>query len=422
MSDSNLNGPLMLINVGRFAEAEQRLRRVLLADPQNASAHILLSQCLLERQEFDEASREAETAVGLQPDASASHFAVARVWYARHYADKAMQAIDEAIRLDPHDADYHAFKAALQFNKSRWKEALASAESALAIDPEHVSANNFRAMALVKLGRRSEAGQTIDAALARDPEDAFSHANKGWTLLEARKPKEALHHFREALRLEPNLEYARLGIIEALKARNPIYGLFLRYALWMAKLPPRWQVGVILGAYFGNQVLQSLTRSYPGLAPFTLPIFIIYLVFAWWTWLARPMFNLLLRLHPLGKHALSTKERREANWIGALIGCAIVTLAASFFSEEWGWPLLLAAWWFLSLTIPIYLIFLSSEGWPRMILLGSCGLLIMAIAGAGYSLLTLDGDGFRRFNDLHIYTFIAIMWGGQFVAAARPKR
>ena len=66
-------------------------------------------------------------------------------------------------------------------------------------------------MALVRLGRRDEAGATLEAALARDPENAVTHANQGWARLHAGDFRGALEHFREALRLNPSLEWARAG-------------------------------------------------------------------------------------------------------------------------------------------------------------------------------------------------------------------
>src|SRR5438876_7808655 len=125
---------------------------------------------------------------------------------------------------------------------------------------------------MVKLGRKAEAGTTIDAALARNPDSAVTHANQGWTLLEKGEPKKALEHFREALRLDPENEWARHGIVEALKARNVIYGLMLRHFLWMSKLSPAAQWGVILGGYFLNRMLGTAAKTSPDLAPWLLPI------------------------------------------------------------------------------------------------------------------------------------------------------
>jgi Tfp pilus assembly protein PilF len=54
--------------------------------------------------------------------------------------------------------------------------------------------------------------------LAMDPDDAHAHANRGWLLLRRGQPDEAMQSFQSALRLDPTLDWARLGMIEAMKA------------------------------------------------------------------------------------------------------------------------------------------------------------------------------------------------------------
>src|SRR4030095_8491543 len=207
----------------------------------------------------------------------------------------------EAIRLEPTDADYHAMRAGIEFNERRWQEALNSAETGLHFSHEHTGCNNLRAMALVKLGRKSEAGATIQSTLARDPDNAFSHANQGWTLLEQNRRKEAMNHFRESLRLDPTNDWARAGLVEALKAGNPLYAVMLKYFFWMKNLPVRARWGIIVGGYFANRIVAGIARSNPDIAPWLLPLRILYVVFVVFTWLAYPIFNLMLFLHPVGR-------------------------------------------------------------------------------------------------------------------------
>jgi tetratricopeptide (TPR) repeat protein len=179
-------------------------------------------------------------------------------------------------------------------------------------------------MALNRLGRKEEAGMALEAALSKDPENASTHANRGWALLQAGKTKDAMESFREALRLEPGSEWARQGIIEALKARNPFYRIMLKYFFFMTGLSTRAQWGVILGLYFLVRILRSAARGSPALAPLVTPILILYMVFAYCTWTAVPISNLLLRLHPFGRYALSEEEVRASNWVGAALLAALV--------------------------------------------------------------------------------------------------
>src|SRR5262249_11867800 len=155
-----------------------------------------------------------------------------------------------------------------------------AAEEGLEQDPEHVSCNNLRAMALVKLGRNAEAGTTIATALERQPENAFSHANQGWGFLHQGNHQKALEHFPGSLRLDPEMEYARAGIVEAMKPRHWIYALFLRYFLWMARLSGKAQWAIIIGGYIGYRALGALAEKQPDLSPWVRPIMVAYIVFA----------------------------------------------------------------------------------------------------------------------------------------------
>ena len=334
----NLERGLMLYQQARHDMAESELRQALASEPDNAYAHALLALCLAQHENFQEATTEARQAIHLQPDFSFAHYAHTRVLYERNRFDEAREAIEEAIRLDSVEADYFSLLAGIEFQESRWGEALRAAEQGLQIDPEHVGCTNLRAMALVKLGRRAEAGATMDAALSKNPESALTHANQGWTLLERGEPKQALEHFREALRLDAENEWARRGIVEALKARNVIYAVMLKYFFWMSRFSRRGQWAIILGGYIGNRALGVLAKANPVLAPWILPLQILYICFALMTWMAYPFFNLLLRLNRFGRLALSREQTIASNWFGSCLLLSLLGLTGCFllgFNAPW---------------------------------------------------------------------------------------
>jgi hypothetical protein len=73
----------------------------------------------------------------------------------------------------------------------------------------------------------------MQQALRAGREDSLFHANEGWRLLGAGDQREAERRFREALRLDPNCEYAREGVIAALKARHFAYRVILAWSFRM---------------------------------------------------------------------------------------------------------------------------------------------------------------------------------------------
>lgn len=381
----HLERGLLLFQQSRHELAEAELRQALADEPQEAYAHALLALCLAEREKFADATAEAQQAIHFAPDLPFAHYALARVLCDRNRYAEARAAIEEAIRLDASDADHFSLLAGIHFQERRWPDALQAAEQGLELDAEHVGCTNLRAMALVKLGRKAEAGATIDAALAKAPENALTHANQGWTLLERGDPKKALEHFREALRLDPENEWARAGIVEALKARNIIYAAMLKYFLWMSKLSSRAQWGIILGGYFGSRLLGSMAQSNPDLAPWVLPLRILYITFAVLTWTAYPLFNLMLRLNRFGRLALTPAQNVEANWVGALFFLALLSLAGCV-AMGFGSPWLMSLAVFGLLLLPLSGYFRCSAGWPRNTMLAVVVVLLL-IGGAAIAFI-----------------------------------
>ncbi|OWK43309.1 TPR repeat-containing protein [Fimbriiglobus ruber] len=376
---------LLLFQQSRYEPAEKELRQVLAADPDDAAAHALLALCLVQLKRFDPATDEAERAVAGAPDVPFSHYALATVRYHRHHYPEAEAAVREAIRLDPAAADYRALLGAILADRENWRGVLAAANAGLECDPAHAGCNNLKAMALVKLGRRVEAGETIEGALARDPDNAFTHANNGWAMLHAGDPTRALVHFREALRLNPDLEFARAGMIEALKARYWVYRQILRYFLWMSRLSPQARWGVVIGLLVGQQAAAAVAKSNPELAPFLEPLLIAYVVFVVTTWTARPLSNLVLRLSRFGRLALSREQRATSNLVG---GCVLVSLVGVGIGivepAPYDWPGWLMALAFMILLLPLGSIFSCPSGWPRVVMVVyTLVMFLVAVAGVG---------------------------------------
>lgn len=379
MEDIAFRRASILIEQNRWPDAERELRTALANDPQSAEGHALLSLVLLEQLKLNDATELAQRAIVLDPDEPFAHFALAAVLEKRNrYAD-ALIPLNEAIRLDPFDPKLHALMAQIKLAQRNWPAALEAANRGLEIDPNHDACVNLRGMALVHLGRRGEASATIDGALERDPENTITHANQGWALLHRNQPKQAMEHFREALRLDPTNDWAKAGIVEAMKARNPLYRVLLAYFLFMARRSSQVQLGIIVGGYIGYRALLSFQQSNPQFAAFTMPIIALYVIFALSTWLAPALANLLLRLDRFGRHALSSDQTWTSNIVGGLLLIAFGTFLG--FLATGTSPLLTAALFTGLLAIPASIVFVCDAGWPRWTAAGIT--IALALVGAG---------------------------------------
>jgi hypothetical protein len=139
----------------------------------------------------------------------------------------------------------------------------------------------------------------------------------------------------------------------------------LRYFLFMGRLSRRAQWGLVIGAYFAAQYLNGLARTHPRWQPWIQPLLIAYFVFVVMTWISQPLFNLLLRLSPYGRHALSDDQRRGANVVGLLAFPALVCLVGWVTGFIPSYLALLGAIYFGLLLLPASAIFKCDAGWPR---------------------------------------------------------
>lgn len=324
----------MLLSQGRHELAEEELRRGLVQTPNDAISHAMLSVCLIEQKNFPEATEEAGQAIHLAPDEPFPHYVMGQVMYHRNRFDEARASAEQAVAFDPYDADYFALLSAIELESGDKRRALEAAEQGLEVEPDHVRCVNLRAMALTKLGRAKEASESIDVAIQNEPDNAYSHANKGWTLLYEGEPRKALEHFRESLRLEPDSEFARAGIVEAMKARNPIYRWLLTWFLYVSNLNPKVQIALILGLVFGQAILVSIISSVPLLAPFTPLITLAYIGLVWMSWCGSSLFNLVLRFDQFGRMALSPSESRQSSVVAIYLLVAAGLLVAAIVTKN----------------------------------------------------------------------------------------
>jgi len=413
-----LQRALLLLQQSRYDLAEKELRQLLAKDPDDAQAHALLAFSLVNQDKLEEAEDSARQAIQLAPDYPYCHYCLGVVKIQKDDLAGARQAAEEAIRLDPEDSDYHGLRAFIYLRAQRWQEALDAANEGLTHDPTHQACLNHRAMALVRLNRPEEAHQTIGQALQRNPENEQTHANLGWTYLHQGQHQKALEHFSEALRLDPNYDYAREGLVEALKARYFLYRWLLQFFLWMSRLSPAVRGGLIVGAYFLVKVLQGMASQHPEVAPFILPIVAFYGIFVLLTWIIDPLFNLALQCNKYGRHALSSRQRWNSSIFGVLLLATILSALCGAVTGLLLFFLLALNMGFL--IVPSTRVLEDNGKINRQSLAFVAGMALFG-AAAVVSLLLGSAQSAGAFSTVNFFGFCAFTWFGAFQGLHRPK-
>lgn len=355
----------ILLAQDRYEEAIKEVKKGLAENPQEAVLYALLSQSQLADRQFSEGLQSAQQAISLNPEAPLFYLVLGKAQYFNKRIEEGKRTLRTGLSMDPEDPDFFYWLGQIDMYEENWELALDNAEQGLALNAEDVSLLNLRAEALIKLNRQSDAQQSVDDALRRSPENSYSHANKAYSLLHAGELDKSLEQFREALRLDPTNEFAKGGLKEAIKGKNLLYRGIQKYFLWMERMQSKYQWGFIIGIYILYRIILSAMESMPNLAPFLMPLAIFYVIFAFSTWIAKPISNLALRFHPLGKLALSMDEKIGSKLV-AVLGILLLLCLLLYFigfsakgdSEFW----LYAAGYFGLSMIPVSGMFNLPEG------------------------------------------------------------
>lgn len=351
-----LNRARLLLEQGRTNDAIRELKQVLQEDPENSEALAVYARCLYDKNELDQGIEVNLRAIRLDPENSFYFYLLAFGHYRKDQHTAAIDNLGKAISLNPYNAEYYGLLAFVQLEEKKFQVALNKANEGLALDAENITCLNARSTALNKLKRTDAAIETMQDALAQDPDNEFTHATVGWNFLEKGRHKEATKHFREALRIDPNLASARAGLKEALKSKIPPYRWLLQYSFWIHNQGKNASWIIPIGIYLTVRVLASALNANSSTASMGTVLVGAYLVFVVTTWIISPLANFFLLFHPDGKYALTNTERWSAITVvsSLLLGLIFLTPAMSETSKLGVYsPSMIAAFVFLLMAVPL---------------------------------------------------------------------
>lgn len=411
MSEDNQSQRVgILLKQGRYAEAETILKNLLATDAHNPHLQAMLAETLLMQEKTEPAMQVIDMAIGSAPDEAYLFFVKARILANQEKYKEAEEMLATAVGLDPDEAGYFAYAAQIKLIRKKYEEALEQADQALALDPEHVLALNARSTALQKLNRKEESFQTIEGALREAPNNAYTHANYGWGLLEQGDHRKALEHFRESLKANPDNEYAQAGLLEAIKAKNPIYRAFLKYGFFMNNLTAKYQWAVIIGIVVATRILRAVAMTNEALQPFLSPLILLITVLAFSTWVITPISNLFLRFNTYGQFLLSKQEKQSANVVAACLGIFLIGLIAYLVLQDDRF-VVVAGFGFMMM-VPGSVMF-SAPGGKKLLLY--YGLAMAAVGVAAIVQTFSTGEVMTTWASLFVVGFIAFQWVSNFM-------
>lgn len=318
MDNPNLQRGIQLFENGRYKASIPYFKTSLTKNINNYTAKFLLAQAYFQTDDDEKAYKISIELRNEYPNEPDIYFLLSQIYLNKENEQEALLLINKAITLDPFDENYFGQKAYILLKQKQFEEALLLANEGLKINAKSTFCLNARTTALTKLKRKDEAQQTINSLLFDNPDNANSHANVGWSYLERNDNATALIHFKEALMLDPNIDYARSGMLTALKAKNKLYNLYLSYSFWLSNKSKKNQWVFIIGLYLVfNIAIKILSAT--NLSIIVIPLLIAYLLFALGGWIMDPLSNMILLFDKYGKYLLNKNDTLSGQLFFALL-------------------------------------------------------------------------------------------------------
>jgi tetratricopeptide (TPR) repeat protein len=311
----------LLMGQRRYRMAEDELRKALRDQPESAPLHAYLALCMAEDPaRAREAMDEATWATAYDPALPAGWYVLSLLQSRQGLGFEAEKTARIALGLAPELPPLLLHLATLMMDRERYRDGLEFAERVLAVAPHDPPALMTAGALRSRLGQHGEAEADFNRALALAPDDPAVQANAGWAALRRGDQSAGLRHFRASLRREPGEKSAQRGLLEALRARNPLYRGFLRVALRLYWIPPyfKWvaiAVSITLLAFV----------FILDLSPWLLrPLQAGVIAGAVLTWTAKPLADLLMLADAAGRAVLDRAQKVAAVGVAALLALALL--------------------------------------------------------------------------------------------------
>ena len=187
----------------------------------NWEAHYNLALALLSSGDPAGAATELGAAIREKPDSATSHFALGTLLYNQKKPTLAAAEFDAVLKIDPNFPSAAINLAQVLVAQGNSPAAIALLQKVLTQSPtpeQVVPLTVALALAYSQAGQPAKAIETLQQLVAAHPDSAEAHLGLGVVEAGARPPglETAITEFREALRLDPKKDEARLALGRAL--------------------------------------------------------------------------------------------------------------------------------------------------------------------------------------------------------------
>lgn len=320
----------VLMQQGRYAEAEREAGKVLSVDPKDEQALLLIGNCKVEAEQYDEAVELLTKTLENYPENDHALYLIAFSHFFKNQLDKAEKHLFKAIELCPYKAPYYSLFANVLIGKEDYASALKMADIGLSLQPSSISCLNAKSRTYIKLRQFGKAKETYHTILKVEPDHPAGHFGLGWICLSERNPRQAKEHFIQSLKKDPNQPEAIEGHKICLRMEVGLHRHVSDFQFWLARQSNGKKTSFLLAFWFAACSFLFLgNKSWSELVSHVL--FFLSTIVCLTIWLQEPLTNFFLQFQASKRIYLSPTEVKKARRVGFCMAMGTALMPFVFF-------------------------------------------------------------------------------------------
>ncbi len=189
---------------GKQAEQAKLLKQALEQDPDHAPAHATLGEIYLEKKQLDQAQTQFQKSIQSDPDNFIARTGYGHVLIRKKKYEEAVEQLDKAVELKPNYPFSYIDRAKAKSSSGDINGALADLTEAVKIDPDHYWNYIDRGKLRLYVGNLEGAHADFDRAAQLRPDYFLAYVYRGGANEDLDNPQAALSDYRKVAELRPD--------------------------------------------------------------------------------------------------------------------------------------------------------------------------------------------------------------------------
>jgi len=194
----------LYLDTNKLDEAERQTKAILNTNSKDSSGRLFDGRLKLAHNQAEQALAILQPLSAEEPRSPVVHHFLGMAYAKKGDLPQAIQELNKAIEQAPNSIESHGALAAIYLSQGSADLAIEQAQAVLRLNPRSVPAATIMGEAYLRKNDTAKAGQVFESITKTLPNHALAHHRLGLIARSNKKDADALAHFEQALKANPD--------------------------------------------------------------------------------------------------------------------------------------------------------------------------------------------------------------------------